>query len=281
MKKLPLLFILILTIVGAMGCSSDDACNSLEPMNSDKNALIDMMQMVPEDSEYIAFLDMATMRNDVGLEDAYDTGKSISGGETGVRGMSYDEVAIHGMAGNAMLLRGTLEIDKVRDEYNDVASRDERYPNIDVWSADGYMVALLNKTVTCGFDEYVERCIEVVADGQPSLYDNEVFKAVVDRLPSGFFYIIEKGNANLYNYDGLEVTGRSILRDDCETVSCTWICRFDSEDSILAVIDEIPSDMADFEENWREVKTEQDGLFLKIIAVADTSELFKEQVFPE
>ncbi len=129
--------------------------------------------------------------------------------------------------------------------------------------------------VISGSVDAVRDCIGVIKYGDASIYDDPLFKPMVNKLPTGLVIKCQKGKLlDRYTYNGLEVSGISIAKRDTSTLRLEGFCQFEDRDSAEAALDSIRNDLQNSSDpTWREVDVTQDGSTVKIIAETDIEPL--------
>jgi len=240
---------------------------------------VDMMKKVPNAIDSFSFIDIDAMRTDADLEKAYIDLKDSFMENMDYVGTNFDEVDRAANTGTSpMVLEGDFNLDEVREKLEDLEYGRDEYRGIEVWEAEGVLIALIsNKLVIVGTEDTVKDCIKVIKDGDASLYDDKDFRDVMDRLPSG---IIVQCTERVFpvsfdQYEGLEVAGVSVMKKDKHSMAFTWICKFENRNSASDAMDEIEFSLENDEsDEWRKIDVTQDSEFVVV-----TTEIYIDDMF--
>jgi hypothetical protein len=156
-------------------------------------------------------------------------------------GQSWDKLRNMGFCdgGTFCLWAGSFDTAAMRRFLD---SRYEVYPhrNVKVWVDKEYSkdfsAAIVNDIVITGYDEDVRRCIDVAKDGAGSLWDDENYRGVLDRLPKGIGAALW---SPLSGYrPGVLVMGTAETEDD-GILTETTVYRCEDEDLAKAYVAEL------------------------------------------
>ena len=220
------------------------------------------------------FTNAQQLRADDDLKDLYERFADGLQELPEILGISIDGMSCFVVVlGVGALLEGDFDLNSVRDTLANSAFNDDTYGGTEVWEGMslGYecWVALWQHVILITSDEdSLKACIDVVESGHTSLYEDKDFQDVMNRLPNGIYIdCAEHDRFFLTTYDGLEFSGKSLFKEDNNTMNMTAICRFDTETAAREAMDEIPGDMADYERaTWTEIHVTNDSEFLKVTA---------------
>jgi hypothetical protein len=145
--------------------------------------------------------------------------------------------------------------------------------DIDCWYVDS--VALMSsrgflarghETVLTGRRDWVRDSIGVIKYGDASIYDDSDFKDVIGLLPRGTVVKYQKERLlDLYQYDGLAVSGVSVEKKDADTLGIRAAFQFADSDAATAAAAEIQPDLeSDPFSRWHNVEARRDGKFVKL-----------------
>jgi hypothetical protein len=111
----------------------------------------------------------------------------------------------------------------------------EEYGAIHYQSGSGGLgMAIVNHIVIAGYEEDVRRCIDVAMGDEPSLYDDENFRGVLDRLPKGISLSLWSPESESESWPGVLVEGRSWTEDNGTQIETRVYCYGDGEYRVFA-----------------------------------------------
>lgn len=190
--------------------------------------------------------------------------------------LDIDEDAVKYVAsgGGVNIYDGSFNLEDVRDELEDRDYEEDKYKGVEVWeSEDEYgeddWVAFLGGKILTGQEPDVEKCIEVVEEGDDSFVKNEDAKRVLDRLK--YNDQVRISIEPYEQYEDLEAGGgsRKMLDDDAEKWDFQSIYLFDDADAADDAIDEIESDIEDAEDegdiDYADFQISRSGNIVEII----------------
>ena len=252
-------------------------CNSTEEVDN-KEDLLDMMKRVPQDSWSFMYINTDAFRADTDLEGKYDD--IVEGFEwmTDPFGIDFDEVDSFAVGGRnfgdmILLFEGNHNFDAIRATLTSDNRSASDYKGIEVW---GEMVALVsNRLVVLG---EVTNCIDVIMDVDTSLYGDDNFRLVAERLPSGILFEFQDGAlrvAGFYSaYDGIQVSGWSTIKKDEHSMTITAVCKFENMNAASSAIDAIEDDLENYPyADLRNVDVKQGAEYIEITCEMDIEEV--------
>lgn len=248
------------------------------------NDAIDVMKKVPKDAGEFAYIDIKALRDDEDFSELYeDMEDAFAEFTESFLGIDFDDVDSFGVFGEEFWLEGNFDLDEVRDNLENPefgfgfgsSFEEGEYKGVEIWESPGTWLALMGDTIIFGNEDGVKAFIRVVEEGDDSLYEDEDFRDLVDRLPGGPVVTVDEGAFyDAYEYDGLQVWGMSLKKKDSDTVTMTMVCKFEDEDSADSALDDIENDVESDEENeLRNVRVTRDGRFVEVTAEADIEDM--------
>ncbi len=129
--------------------------------------------------------------------------------------------------------------------------------------------------VISGSVDSVRDCIGVIKYEDASMYDDSLFRMMVNKLPGGPVIKCQKGKLlDEFSYDGLEISGVSVAKRDISSLGLEGLCKFEDDGSAEAAMDHIRDDLQNESvQLWRNVEVVRDGGMVKIRAEADAEPL--------
>ena len=264
--------VLILTLLStAMGCASTKG-----------GGAVDMMKKIPIGSDSFAFIDIDAIRTDNDLEDIYIGIADSFGMFPGSVGINFDELdrLTNDEIGN-VLLEGDFYLDKIRGTFTELEYNRDEYSGVEVWGIEGGLIALVsNKLIIFSFEDTVKDYIKVINGVDASLYDDEDFRDVIERLPRGIAMVCTEGIFPVFptshdKYDGLKVAGFSVMKKDEYSVAYTMVSKFENSNDASDAMDEIQFNLESDElYNWRNITVKQDAEFVIVTTELDIEDMF-------
>ena len=122
-----------------------------------------------------------------------------------------------------------------------------------------------NRLIAIGFERGIDSCIGVINEGAASIYENNDFRDIIERLPGGLSM-----QCSMHWYqevEGFIIGGFSIVMNDDGTQDFTWVGKFQNSEAASNGINIIMSDLADdFNFDLAIAQATQDGEYLTITA---------------
>ena len=250
------LVVLVPAIVAVVGCSSGSGS-------------VAMMKKLPENAGGFTFVDVASMRDDDDLSDAYDQFKNEIKSSYDSLGISTSDVDRMILGESVVILEGQFDLEDVSDELEDNDYDDDKYKDVDTF--EGVMsVALVSEDciVVGSSMDSVKDCIAVIKGDSDSLRQDEDISAVVDRVPGGIMVSASKSKYYLDCTAG----AYSVAKEDSDTVRVTAVFRFTSE----SAADDAGSTIKDDWESrdyYSNVGVTVDGEYVKATADVDIEDI--------
>lgn len=121
----------------------------------------------------------------------------------------------------------------------------------------------------------VKECIGVIQYGDASMYDDGHIRLVANQLPMGSVIKCQKGKLlDDYSYDGLDISGVSVARQDVSTLRLEGVCKFSDSESAMAATDNIQADLESNPDTpWGNIQVTQDGSLVRISAETGVASL--------
>jgi hypothetical protein len=123
-----------------------------------------------------------------------------------------------------------------------------------------------HETVLTGRRDWVRDSIGVIKYGDASIHDDSDFGDITGVLPRGTLVKYQKERLlDLYEYEGLLVSGISVEKKDEDTLGIRGACQFVDSDAASAAKANIQSDLEnDPFARWDNVEARSDGRFVKV-----------------
>jgi len=191
-KVIVAVFLVVLIISGLLvGCSA-----KISP-------LVEFVKLLPYGTNSIVYIDVGTMAEDPNLTDMYSSfrDKWIELEEDW--GISISSVRVLGLAYSidsaAVIIKGDFNLNDVRNALQKSQKipdlTEDVYEGVSIWTGDSYILAFPEDMFIMGSSiENVKTFIELSQGKGTSIYDDELIKTIVDRLPTGINTMIQKGN---------------------------------------------------------------------------------------
>jgi hypothetical protein len=256
----------------------------------DSGALVGVMKQIPVGAEDVVYWNVKEMEANEDLHGMLDRWKadneawldqfSVRTGDVehflGFSTGPADGSAGNQSAGNATaadssaVVKGTFDFGEIRRQLDNKEFDEGDFKGLEVWeSPDGvYWVVLTQDIVAVGPKEDIIETVRVIEGGNPSLYDDQDARDVVDRLPAGaLMHFRRAGESPLA---GELAYGDSFKRKDQETLEAHIVVKFLEPEDAAAVL-EIVEEEADLE--YDKISAKQDGRYLRIDGEIDIEEL--------
>jgi hypothetical protein len=246
-------------------------------------AMLDMMKRVPEGAAMFMFYDVGEMR---GYGEWEDLLKGTELPDSGIE-PEMDEVDAMAMAMPAMpggesmdylmLMEGSFDSGDLADELDTVGWDNATYSGVDIWVMEAFggfsmAMALWDDLLAAGTEDMVKDCIDVIEGGEDSLYDNDDFRDVADRLGSGLIAMVTEVEAmGEIGMEDAEILGMSYDRKDSDTAKIKAAVVFADEDAADAAVDDI--ERLPEEEGWENINIEQSGRIIEASGEIDMDDL--------
>lgn len=123
-----------------------------------------------------------------------------------------------------------------------------------------------HETVLTGRRDWVRDSIGVIKYGDASIRDDSDFRDITGMLPRGTVVKYQKERLlDLYEYEGLVVSGISVEKKDQETLGIRGACQFADSGAASGAAADIQSDLQnDPFGRWDNVEARADGSFVKV-----------------
>jgi len=274
MKCTVLIGVVTMVLISVSVCIG---CNSTEEADN-KESLLDMMKMVPKDSWSFTYMNVDAFRTDVDLEGKYDD--LVEGFEswTSPFGISFDVVDSFAVGGRnfgdmILLFEGDHNLDVIRATLTQQYSVSE-YQGVEVWG-EFYIALVSDKLVVLG---EIRNCVDAIMNIDTSLYGDDNFRFVAERLPTGILVDLQDGALRVVNfysaYDGIQVSGWSAIKKDEHSMKITAVCKFGNEDAAMSAMDAIEDDLEYYPyADLRNVDVKQDAEYIEVTCEMDIEEV--------
>ena len=250
-------------------CSSDNKTSAIgETMRA---KLLAAMNKIPnQGTKMFLFVDTEAMRNDPELHDLYsDLASGFDEWFIAKMGFDFGKVT-HYFSGNTyQIIEGNFITSTVEQLLIASSYDQQEYNGVTIWQTEQYVwSALFNDfVVTSSYYSGVMDCIDFFNEESEPLSANEEFTTIINYIPSGFIFECEEESFNYYSYVGLSISATSVGKKNANTVLLTGILKFTSNEACISAIEQVRDDMQNSDaDNWENIVTNQDGIFLKVTA---------------
>ncbi len=206
-----------------------------------------IMELLPYDVTQFMYMDIKALRADPDYRDIYDEMRyDISDGIRDEMGQYFLDVdAITWANDKYGLIEGDFDFDDFRYAMEDNDYDEGVYRGVEIWS-DGYdAYALINNMIVyCTDEDDIRQIIRLSKGSGSSMYDNEDYTDVLNRIPSGVFILLTQDEYEEYRCGGISLGKVSGADDILEFIVCA---KFGSERRA--------------EENMRDLEEEMEGSF--------------------
>lgn len=232
MKKLLLITILCIIVAIASSCSSKE---SSSPANGIPEWAGALMRTVPDNTRFVAFLDIETLRTDPDLRPYYTDRQnwfynSSSFYDFSENMFDFDQMEywISGTYGD--LITGSFNIEAVKDTLTNNSWLQSTYDNFSVFEKENCWgqkenIAFVEEFIIGGLNSLGNSIIDTIKGKQPSIYENGDFQDLMTQLPANGFEI-SYGNNEFTTSDGASINlqaGNSISKIDDASIRYTYI----------------------------------------------------------
>lgn len=246
---------------------SPAACRQAEELAGYQSDLSQLSAVIPQElaPAGCVFLDLAEMRDH--YPDIYAEYKTSFGplSDYGIELDQADRMASAGLS--LFVLRGSFDLDRVREELRVRDYEPAGYLGIEVWeggaTGPSSWVAFPQGLTVAGCKDHVIECIEVMCEGKGSLGSVDDISDILSRLPAG----MDVSTASLGRNDTLLAHGESLRPIDGGALQLTVVQKYVDEISAVDHAGRIASDFQEMLSNALEgIKTRQDGQFVVLDA---------------
>ena len=220
-------------------------------------------------ADYEGWLDQFAVRTgDVEHFLGFSTGSA--GGPAGNVSTGNESAGNATAADSSAIVKGAFDFEEIRRQLSDKEFDGGDFKGLEVWeSPDGvYWVVLTGNMVGVGPKEDIIESIRVMEGGNPSLYDDQDARDVVDRLPGGALMHFRRAGESALA--GELAYGDSFKRKDQETLEAHIVVKFLEPEDAAAVL-EIVEEEADLA--YDKISAKQDGRYLRIDGEIDIVDL--------
>jgi hypothetical protein len=273
MKKAIISFTIIVFLLLSLlmvGCGS-----------SKNNTVIDMMKRMPDDTTEFYVQDFKKGRAIRAEEICEAYGRYLDLGEETILewGIDLDEADIMAMFisdVSVLIFGGDFTLDSIREKLAKSGLHQEEYRGVEIWKErdnngeSGFAGPLIhalisNRLILVGMEHGIDGCLDVMEQGDASLYENEDFMDIIERLPGGLTV-----SCSIHwepEVGGIIVGGFSLPMNKDGTQDFTWVGKFESSEAAINGSDMMLSDLADvFNFDMAIAQAIQDGIYLTITA---------------
>jgi len=191
--------------------------------------MVQVMKIAPENALSITYFDLDATKEDPDCEHMYDDMCGSIGSEMwrSIKISDISGYAIIGVERGTLYLQiGKYDIKDIRNNLKEQGYTEGEYRASEIWTSDIYGMVMaytfIGNMVICGDKDAVEACLRVHKNEEPSIYDNEDVKSVLDKLPAGIFHVIDA-------MSGEDIMGKGLLT---RSIS---ICNLTAGDEVLDI----------------------------------------------
>ena len=242
--------------------------------------LVEIMKILPDDTKTLWSIDIKQFESDSDLEDLYDDFRDEIDEDDMEEaiGVSLPDLStlIVAKSDNSqwVIFKGEFDLDDVRFSLEDQHLKEDEYRDVEVWRGD-YAVTFLGDMIIVAerFDD-IKIPIRLNERKGGSMYDDEYFKSIAERLPSGIINLLTKESGFGAQANGITVNKLAMAKDSMEVRG--WY-KFSSEkraeSSISALEDQLEQQLDAIRIDCR-----QDGEFVEVTGEVDIDD-FTESSF--
>jgi len=263
--------IMMLVFVLTLSSCSDSEDVEIEITDIANPESMNSLEMVPYNTERFGYLDLDALRKEPDLMAMYDSWeKRLNDGVGESLGIDLREISYVFSSDSVVMLRGEFETGELKAIVEAIALESLDYHDVKMWrvevlGADSWITLEDDVIIIGPYEGNIRDSILVLVDEAMSLYDKEEARGVMEKLPRGIIYTVEKQRLNHQGYSGLLASGLSIGIGEDDSIEYTWSCMFNTENNAVSMIDYIKRDVKGEEkENWRDVSVTQDGRFVMV-----------------
>ena len=259
----------VIAVIGSVigGCIDTDT----EEMSTEIDSIKEMVSMVPSTSEIFRSFDFHAIRGEPELAEFYSTLTK----EPDALLIHYNDVETVGVSSSATgkfyiaILKGQIDEAgatgdcETSEHYMDVEIYGEcegRYDSKETRAILGEEMVL---QCVAEDREMVKKAISIIRGKTPSLYDHEIIREIVNRLPpGGFMTTIQRGEAS--SYYGSIAMGFTTVEDTGDTVRFTIILAFENEKDAASNGDDLLQGLTEGDVMVSDLVMSQDGTFIEL-----------------
>ncbi len=206
----------------------------------------EMMEVLPDDIFAFMSIDLEALRADDDLEDIYDSmwgSEDELSEELGIYPSEINTIAVaysydYDMWG---FIKGDYYIDEILDTFEDKGYGHDEYRGVEIWSADYEVFAFLgNMLVTAGSEDSLRASIRISTGEGTSMYSNEDYRDVLNRLPAGIITMLMQEEYEEYLAAGFTMRKSTGTNDTMEINGCF---KFSSEQEAKNNIQQMEDDL--------------------------------------
>ena len=238
---------------------------------ADAAKAIELMKIMPQNSQdFFMFIDMEMIGEQENSEELASDFSEVLSWYAEICGFDTDDV--HRFAtGGVLVFEGDFNFDEVRSQLEESDYSQGEYNGVEVWSGtgsgEGIAVALLSGRIITADGDGVEECIDVIKNGEPSVYDSDDAKDVMDRLPNGMMvgYGHDATLSGASDYEGLLSSGVALTEQVGSSVKGHTVMKFEDAEAAEDAEQTIKDDLEASDSNFQNVEVTRDGEFVKVM----------------
>jgi hypothetical protein len=238
-------------------------------------AMLDMLKRVPDNFTMFMFYDVEGIAAN---EDWEDMLGDLD--DTGGMDLDMDEVDVmaSGMTEEfdmIMLMEGSFDSGDPTDGLEMAGYTSETYNGVEVWvmgeGAFSNAMAFWDNLLIMGSEDAVKDCIDVIEEGEDSLYDKDDYGDVADRLGDGLIAMLMDAGDMGPQMEGAEVLGFSYGAKDSNTASVKAAIVFEDADAAADAMDDVDAQAEN--ESWENVDISRSGKIIEAKGEIDLSDV--------
>ncbi|MFO8011236.1 MAG: hypothetical protein R6U89_10565 [Dehalococcoidia bacterium] len=251
----------ILSVVLILGCSSSgQETPENQKLSSTETGVLQAMKMLPEDTREIIYWDISS--NTIGSDEAgigfYVLYMSLGDLVSYVHEINWVATTIE----DDFITKADFDEELIK-ELSENTNSTYRYANIPVRGDEEIALTIIDKYILGGSKDFVQDCISVIEDGNKSLYDNEEFRDIVDRLPKS--ESVSCGYSLIEEFENAKIVGGSINGYDEPRLEHTTIIAFSSSKVANQNIEQVREELTSCEAvEFHDIEVIQDGAILEV-----------------
>jgi len=250
------------------------------------NITVEILKMMPEESESLTVFNLKAMREEPNLKEYYD----VLTGEPQALILPYEDIDLVGACASSsgkfliLILKGTFgdtEIEIARGECEEV----EHYKDAEIWTgcegdySEVDSRVILNELVMlCKAEnqESVKMAIDTVGGIEKSVYDsNEDVRDVVNRLlPNGFTTTIMK-ESYAGSWYGELIVGFTAVKDKGDTIKFKMVLKFKTKEDAAEHGKKVMEEFDKEEMEISDLEMKQDNEFVEVTGKLPVENLSK------
>ncbi|MDY6835852.1 MAG: hypothetical protein SVY53_13730 [Chloroflexota bacterium] len=250
---------------------SGGACIVNSGGNGEATEAIEIMKIMPQNSQdFFMFIDMDLIEEQEDSEELASDFNEVLSWYADICGFETDDVDRFA-TGGVLVFEGDFDFDEVRAQLEESEYSQGEYNGVEIWTGtglwEGIVVAIVSGRIITADTDSVEACIDVIEDGESSVYDSEDAKDVMDRLPRGMMvgYGQEATLSGASDYEGLVSSGVALTEQSGSRVKGYTVMKFENAEAAEDAEQTIEDDLKASESNFQNIEVTRDGKFVDVV----------------